>query len=113
MSTRVPLTVRTPSFCWTALLMSLMGLAACGGDSMDPEVTVCSASTVSVTATVEVSETAPVFAWVPNCAVALVFVEGVTEGDVCGVSTLTAAGRAPLQDVFLSGVSTYKASAGE
>ena len=45
-------------------------------------VTVCSDSTVSVTATVDVSGTAPVFAWVPECAVSSVFVEGVTEGDV-------------------------------
>ncbi len=28
------------------------------------------------------------FDWVPDCAVALVFVEGVTEGDVWGVQSL-------------------------
>ena len=67
---------------YTLASILLVAAVACGGDSMDPEVTECLDSTVSVTATVDVSGTAPVFDWVPACAVSQVFVEGVTEGDV-------------------------------
>ncbi len=72
---------------YTLASILLVVAVACGEGSVDPEVE-CLDSAVSVTATVDVSGTDPVFDWVPDCAVALVFVEGVTEGDVWGVQSL-------------------------
>ena len=85
---RVTRRATTRSFCWTAMLMLVVGLAACGGDSMDPEVTACTASTGSVTASVDVTA-APVFAWDPDCAVRGLLVEGDIEGDVWNLESST------------------------
>ena len=85
---RVTRRATTRSFCWTEMLMLAVGLTACGGDSVDPvepEVTACTAETGSVTASVDVSGTAPVFAWDPDCAVSSLLVEhsvSVAGGDV-------------------------------
>ena len=51
----------------------LVAAVACGDDSMEPEM--CTAETGSVTASVDVSGTAPVFSWDPDCAVAWLLVE--------------------------------------
>ena len=73
----------------------LVATVGCGGDSMDPEVTSCTASTGSVTASVDVSGTAPVFSWEPDCALAALFVEGVTSGDAWLISTENLVGPDP------------------
>ena len=55
----------------------LVAAVACGDDSMEPEM--CTAETGSVTASVDVSGTAPVFSWDPDCAVAWLLVEGSSD----------------------------------
>ena len=65
----------------------LVAAVACGDDSMEPEM--CAAETGSVTASVDVSGTAPVFAWDPNCAVRGLLVEGDIEGDVWNLESST------------------------
>ena len=76
---RVTQRATTRSSCWTAMLMLLVGLAACGDDSTEPEVAACTAETGSVTASVDVTGT-PVFAWDPDCAVSSLLVEHSVSG---------------------------------
>ena len=69
-----------PSLPSTLASILLVATVACsGGDSMEPEVTACSAETGSVTATVNVTG-APVFAWDPACAVSGLLVEHAGSG---------------------------------
>ena len=65
----------------------LVAVVACGDDSMEPEM--CTDETGSVTATVDVSGTAPVFTWDPDCAVRGLLVEGDIEGDVWNLESST------------------------
>ena len=71
---------------YTLASILLVAAVACGGDSMDPEVTECLDSTGSVTANVAVTTTAPVFAWGPDCAVqALLVRHAVGGGEVWSI----------------------------
>jgi len=105
-------TARTPSFVWTAILMMLMGLAACGDGSMDPEVTACTVDTGSVAASVDVSA-GPVFTWDPDCAVSWLLVEHFASGaggDVWFVESSVgdvAGGAAPVPTNLISPPITY------
>ena len=57
----------------------LVAGVACGGDSMDPEVTPCTAETGSVMASVT-GTAALVFTWEPDCAVTFLLVEHTFPG---------------------------------